>query len=254
MRTLFFAIILSFSSALWAQKSYFEYKIPSGKGYLAEGVERMVCLYPQGRHLFEYQNGFLKREVYSEGRWKSETFYDYELSDSLWVIKSKSWNEHKGVDDIKIEKWYFTDGQCDSTVYEYPDGRSSVFSYVDIPKDSVNGMRIVYDSLYSVNDTLFFERKFEEGGRSCSLLRKELYRGKNLVYHSQETLYDGKENDLFGALVGSPVWSRERPDKQVQKYSNFDKHGNWRKCYYLTEKGRVLNCKRSFRYAKKKTK
>ena len=256
MKTFFLSILFCIAAVSWAQRSYFEFEWDYKSRYLAEDVEKIIeldyGLLDDYKTIYEYEDGFLKKKTcICVGRglfyrkYRTLIEYDYELSDSLWVIREKT--EKNGSEVVDVTMAYFTDGRCDSTVWVDSKNRRS--SSADFSK--VSPYKVVSEREYYSGDTLFFEKQFGEEGHSCILLQKFLYKNDVLVYKSIETLCDKKEDDLFGQLVGGVVWSRERGDKQVIVYSDIDKHGNWRICDYLTERGKSPCSMRKIKYVKR---
>jgi YD repeat-containing protein len=70
-------------------------------------------------------------------------------------------------------------------------------------------------------------------------------------------IYDklGRETDCIvessnpeADFVGVFVYSSEKRNKVHFRYSDFDKYGNWRKSYFVTEKGNLFRSKREIKY------
>jgi len=69
--------------------------------------------------------------------------------------------------------------------------------------------------------------------------------------HGRLTDYIQESSDSVGIYLGGVVWSEERENKVHFRFSNFDKYDNWRKSYYVTEKGEIFRSKRKIMYNKK---
>ncbi len=66
--------------------------------------------------------------------------------------------------------------------------------------------------------------------------------------HGQLTDFIKESHDISIFYGDAPTWNDTRGNKIHIRYSNFDKHGNWTKSYFITEKRRLLYSKRKIKY------
>jgi hypothetical protein len=65
-----------------------------------------------------------------------------------------------------------------------------------------------------------------------------------------DMIQESPKSDVYYTDVIS--WSKHIHNRIHIKYSNFDKHGNWTKSYFVTKKGKVFRSKRKIDYWKSK--
>jgi hypothetical protein len=70
------------------------------------------------------------------------------------------------------------------------------------------------------------------------------------MYNQSGQLTDNVQESNNNEVVYSDVvpWSNKKTNKIHIRYSNFDKHGNWTKSYFITEKGKALRSERKIEY------
>lgn len=100
--------------------------------------------------------------------------------------------------------------------------------------------------------------EYNNKGKVSSRNHYRYYKGNSYV-NSTSYLYDENErltdviteshndSEIKGTIMGVVCWNSEM-NKYHIRFSNFDKHGNWTKSYYMTEKGKVFRSKRKIKY------
>lgn len=202
------------------------------------------------------KKGFILQEInYYKKEIKSSYKFDYILTDTLLEIKRTN-QISKNVNNQKIERYFYTtSGQCykhrvfflslenpshfgDNFVYE--DGKLVSYTEAnDWQKRNNLSSEIVYKyderkqkihqmEIKNVTDTTFYTYLYNQSGQLTDYIQKS---------NNNEVIY----SDVV-------PFSKKKMNKIHIRYSNFDKHGNWTRSYFITEKRRVFRSKRKIEY------
>lgn len=193
---------------------------------------------------------FYKKEI------RSHYKYNYVVTDTLLEIRridiiGKDVNKQK-----KIDKYYYTSlGQC----YK----RRVYFSSSDNPSHywddfvSENGVLVSFTEAtdwQKIND-ISNKIVYEYNEKKQKIRKLEIRNETDTTFYSyvynqsgQLTDYIQESNDNKVVYSGVICWSNEKMNKVHIRYSNFDKHGNWTKSYFITEKGKMFRSERKIEY------
>lgn len=203
------------------------------------------------------EKGYLLREInFYKKEIKSDYKYDYVVTDTLLEIRRIN---AIGIDvrkQKKIDRYYYDSlGQCyKRRVYfsnsdnpfhfwdNFVHGDGVLVSYTeatDWQKKNDISNKVVYKynekkqktqkvEIRNEIDTTFYSYVYNQSGQLTDYIQES---NKNEVVYS----------DIV-------VWSNEKMNKVHIQYSNFDKRGNWKRSYFITEKGKVLRSKRKIEY------
>jgi|GEM_PF-309134 len=225
---------------------------------------------------FYDENGFLLRQVsyHKRRRWhffkaRADYRYEYSISDTLLIIKQREVRNINNNPPNYIKKKYYYNHLKQCYRFEI---YSSNFSLISNGKPFVVGDNFIYkdDLLQSFDRHIFFWRNdsLELGGSDRHTFTHDSKRRTEQIYRNihtgtafmcyciTTTVYqNGKLTDIIrdcdgsgGVFMGVYFWSKDRPDKMHIRFSNFDRHGNWTRSYFVTEKGKRLRSERRIRY------
>ncbi|MDR0437398.1 MAG: hypothetical protein LBH22_03750 [Bacteroidales bacterium] len=232
------------------------------------------------KSVFYYdENGFLLRQVNYNKRKKWQVYsmradyrYEYSISDTLLVIKEEEvQNINNNPKVHTIRKFYYNDlKRC----YKY-EIYSSNHPLNNLGKPNIVGDNFIYkDGLLQSFDGHSFRWRVDSSdfNRIASFHRRTYTYDDNQrierTYHrthidsafisgsTYTSIYEnGKRIDLIQessnereVLLGVPSWSSERTNKMQIRFSDFDKHGNWTRSYFITERGKVFRSERKIEY------
>lgn len=195
-----------------------------------------------GKSVKIYNNGFLKKEIFYDTNHKirSTTFYEYDISDTLWVVY------HKNTLSKKAHKEYlsFIKDTCVKITYcnnQITSDSVLFINHIPVLKNNDTSLGTVNYSFTA--DTLY--EKFHTRNGEIASITKAVYKYGKLVYMDKEIL-----NDPLATIADVVPWSSGQRNKYVISYEKFDKKKNWTKCYYITSTGRVLYYTRKIKYQK----
>jgi len=227
----------------------------------------------QWKTVFSYdENGFLLRQVNYVRRQRRGNFeiradfrFEYFISDTLIKIKEKEIRNINNNPKVHtIMKFYYSSLGQSYRVEIYRSNHSS-------KRLSIMGDNFIYkDGLLQSFDRHIFRLR-PDGVENNSSNRHVFTYDNNLrierVYrdiHTDTAFWDGcintsiyqngRRTDFIseceggGTLLGVHFWSREKPYKMQIRYTNFDKHGNWTRSYFIMERGKVLRSQRRIEY------
>jgi hypothetical protein len=187
---------------------------------------------------------FYKKEI------RSDCTYEYTITDTLLEIKridaiGKDVRKQK-----KIDRYYYTSlGHC----YKY----KVYFSESDTPSHYEhnfmfeNGLLVSYTQgkigaikfVYKYNEKKQKVQKLEIRNETDTTFYSYAY---NQLGQLTDCIQESNDNEVIYSDV--VVWSNKKMNKIHIRYSNFDKHGNWTKSYFITEKGKKFRSKRKIEY------
>ena len=198
---------------------------------------------------FYNDKNLLTREVYfRKGKKRGDYQYDYLFLDTLFII-----TQLKNNDSTKCLYYHISyDNLENYTLFEFYSAREC-----DLNVPSVIGTNFVYEDGLLISydmDGSVVQFKYD----SLARISQEI----SISGYSFDTTYTNYLYDKFGRktdcivessnpeadFVGVFVYSSENRNKFHYRYSNFDKHGNWRKSYFITEKGELFRSKRKIKY------
>ncbi len=204
-------------------------------------------------YLFD-REGYMLQENHARKReMRSDYRFDYAVTDTLIEIRrTNSVVFDNDFDPMRIDRHHY-----DSSDQYYK--HNVYFNNTDNLYDSIDDF--VYEAGVLVSYTDFLGGKnilrYNENKQMESRLDIHEYRDHSVdttffyyAYnrHGQQTDFIQEDDDDNVFYGGIPSWSRTRQNKIHIRYSNFDKHGNWTRSYYITEKHRYFRSKRKIEY------
>ena len=196
---------------------------------------------------FYNDQGFLSRQTnFYKGKKRSDYQYEYFSSDTVFIIKELMNN-----DTAKCLYFHFSyDSLANYTLVEYYSA-----SNLDVP--------FVIETNFVYKGRLLIS--FDRDGSVIQFQYDSLARISQEISisgYSSDTTYTNYLYDKFGRktdcivessnpeadFVSVFVYSSEKRNKVHFRYSDFDKYGNWRKSYFVTEKGNLFCSKRKIKY------
>jgi len=206
--------------------------------------------------------GLLIREVsYNKRQKRAEDQFEYIMTDTMLIVKEIYENSysikrfHYGTarQVSKYELFFDTD-----TVH--PSGLAYNFVYEDNLLISFDWSIVRPDTIFPpLKTTFIYNDKRQMIIKQESCLNDIFYRPPRVVttfhmyrYDSNGRLTDQvvENTDKKSAFTGVPVWSKEQSNKYHLILSDYDRHGQWRTSYYLTENKKILWSKRKIKYWK----
>ena len=203
---------------------------------------KVISFFDREGHVLQETHAF-KKEMMSDFR------FHYTVTDTLIEARRVNRIFEDDLDTLRIDRYYYNaSNQCYKfNVYfstiDQIDHLSDFNSIDDFVYE--DGMLISYTQGASRNIFKYNEKKQKE-----SRLEIRDYASDTTFYtyvynqHGQLTdvIQEYHDTSIFYGDV--PAWRK----KIHVKFSNFDKHGNWTRSYFITEKRRLLYSKRKIKY------
>jgi hypothetical protein len=205
--------------------------------------------------LFNKEGFLMQRINYKKEKKRADYRYEYLITDTLVQITEKDFLNNIG--SFLLYKYYFNrQGHC----YKY-EGYSS--QDLDVPFVIGNNFMYKDGLLQSYEHSIYTNEKeyiisnkvnyiYNDKGQEiqkqgCRTNDTTYY---NSVYNQKEQLIDYiiKSNNKASAFTGVICWSSTKMNMVQYRYENFDKKENWRKSYFITEKGKRFRSKRKIEY------
>jgi len=211
-----------------------------------QGVKKITQRGSHGRKTVSFfdHKGFLLRSVsYFKGKKRIDNRYEYSISDTLLIVISKR-TEYQDIkhEYYSVRKYYYNDlKQC----YRYECYSSSS----GLEKPHVFGDNFIYKD----NQLQSYEHH-SESNKDYFIRTIYTYSDNQKMKHTEYVYEDSIKSYLStifiyknGKLTDEILMARL--NEPHIRYSNFDKHGNWRNSYFLTEKeDEILRLKRKIKY------
>ena len=249
--TLFFAGLIYSSYAQDNSHVDFRSKIRENKGVKkitrkTSAKWKVISFFDKEGHVLQETHAY-KKEMMSDFR------FHYTVTDTLIETRRVNRIFDDYIDSLRINRYYYNaSNQCYKfNVYfstiDQIDHLSDFNSIDDFVYE--DGMLISYTQGASRNIFKYNEKKQKE-----SRLEIRDYASDTTFYtyvynqHGQLTDFTKEDHDINIFYSDVPSWSLTRQNKVHVKFSNFDKHGNWTKSYFITEKRRYLRSKRKIKY------
>ncbi len=205
---------------------------------------KVISFFDREGHVLQETHAF-KKEMRSDYR------FHYTVTDTLIearrvnkIIRNGSYAS----DTLRIDQYYYNaSNQCykRSIYYSIINDYSDFYSMDNFVYE--DGMLISYTQGSTKNILKYNEKKQKES-------RLEIYAADTTFYtyvynqHGQLTDFIKESHDTSIFYGDAPTWNDTRGNKIHIRYSNFDKHGNWTRSYFITEKRRLLYSKRKIKY------
>jgi hypothetical protein len=215
---------------------------------------------------------FLIRQLnYYKNQPRADYRHEYTIIDSMTVRKTK---EHLNINNNKeshtVYKYYYNFRKlCKMEIYLSSDSLSvpsilaDNFIYHDSLLQSYERGRFPHTKkdppdkiLYIYNDAKQMIKELICNDISPIVaLHSPDFASKDTLSHS--FIYNEKgqltdciieTSDKRGAFTGIVCWSNSTMYKAHFRYTDFDKHGNWTKSYFITERGKVFRSRRKIEY------
>lgn len=203
------------------------------------------------------EQGYLRLiEHFKRGRKRSEEAYDYTITDSL-LLEVRTLSGQKNDSTVRcIDKYFYDEqGRCRRQERRLMGSGKSVWFMAIEDSFVYNGPQLMAYTRYlsTGKGEERFVYTYDAQGRKTMM--KSIYPDGNTTYHQFK--YNDKghltdyiressdPNDWFSCV---PLWSESKQNKVHERYCNFDKHGNWTKHYFITERSKVLWSKRKLVY------
>ncbi len=202
---------------------------------------KVISFFDREGHVLQETHAF-KKEMRSDYR------FHYTVTDTLIETRRVNRIFDDYIDSLRIDRYYYNaSNQCYkfNVYFSTIDNLSDFYSIDDFVYE--DGMLISYTQGASRNIFKYNEKKQKESRLEINGADTTFY---TYVYnqHGQLTDYT-KENPGINIFYSDvPSWSLTRQNKIHVRFSNFDKHGNWTKSYFITEKRRLLYSKRKIKY------
>ena len=197
------------------------------------------------------REGYVLHETHAYKReMRSDYRFSYAVTDSLVEIRRLDTIDlNNDGDTLRIERHYYnSSNQC----YKYSVYSSDLDDRPFLIDDFVyeDGMLISYTerggytkNICQYNEKKQKERRLKISGRTDSTFFTYMY---NQSGQLTDVIQESHDPEVF--YGDAPFWNQTRGNKIHIKYTDFDKHGNWRKSYYITEKRKILKEKRKIKY------
>lgn len=251
----FILLLLMGTTALGYAQDIDEYYT---KEISTRGIKQITEKSLRGRKTVSHydEQGYLRLvEYFKRGRKRSEETYDYTITDSLLEVRTPSGLKN-GSTVRCIDKYFYDEqGRCRRQERRVMgSGRSAMFMAVE---DSFvyNGPKLMAYTRYLSTGKVdkSFVYTYDTQGRKTMM--KSIYPDGNTTYHQFEYNDKGQLTDYIressnpdAIYMCVPLWSESKQNKVHERYCNFDKHGNWTKHYFITERGKVFWSKRKLVY------
>jgi len=228
-----------------AQKFLMESPFNSKMENVTKIVERKFGKWKE-KSFFNDKGLLTKKLNFRKGKKRNDYQYDYLFLDTLFVV-----TQLKNNDSTKCLYYHISyDNLENYTLIEfYSSLELNVPSVIGTNFIYENGLLISYDMDGSVEqfqyDSLarITQMIFISGVSSDTTYTYYIY--DRLGRQTDCIVESSNSEEIFEGVF---VYSSEKRNKVHYRYSDFDKYGNWRKSYFITEKGDIFRSKRKIKY------
>ena len=242
--------LISFFSSSYA----FDNDVFCHKNLENKGIKKITeKKYTNGEAVYFFnREGYLSNEIHftKKNEILSEWIYSYIVTDTLLEIKMIGTignNERKST-----YRYYYTSlGQCYKRKVFFLDSDSSShfldnFVYEDgMLVSYTEGKKSATKFVYEYNEKRQKKQILKTSGEYSTFYTYMYNNTGQLTDFIHEVI--NNDNELV-VLSGVVIYSRNNTNKSHIRYSNFDKHGNWTRSHFITEKGKVFRSKRKIEY------
>lgn len=199
---------------------------------------------------FDTEGLLLQRISYYKKELRFDVKYDYTVTDTLLEIRRITLFNINAENNTLIDRYYYTSSnQCYKYRVSFSESDNNPFYYEDnfvyyegMLVSYTQGKNSVTKFIYKYNEKKQKERKLKIINETDTTFYSYMYNQSG-----QLTDYIQKSNNNENVYSGV-VWSNEKMNKIHILFSNFDKHGNWTKSYFITERGKVFRSERKIEY------
>jgi len=206
---------------------------------------------------FDDKDFLLRKVKLYKNKIRADYRYEYSSSDTLLIIKEKEYlNINNNPESNIIYKVYYNHlRQCYrveiylSKDLENPSRIADNFIYQDnllrsyetystrLTEDRFDRIVYVYDCNQKTEQrySVYGDSVSTEGCKSTSIFQNEKL--TDLI----------QKCDEGGIISGEVCWNSSMNKVHI-RYSNFDLHENWKRSYFITERGKVFRSKRKIEY------
>ncbi len=227
------------------------------KNSMYMGIKKITYTYNSKWKTVYFYNkqGLLERQINCfKNSKRADYHFEHTLTDTTFTIKEREDKEHE--ESYRICRYlYDKNGNCikmevfSSNKLDIPFVVSESFIYND------DNLLLEYKHNASINwkYKYFYNNKkqkikkieFDDDFEENAITTVFEYNNKGIII-KEDMLYEGYNLYADGKYIFP--YNQSKPMRIVYLYEDIDKHGNWKKSYYLTEKGKVFRSKRKIGY------